>query len=84
MNEMLDHLLGNINVGDDSVTKRADCLDLIGGLAHHELGVVANRLDPLDPIDGFDRHHRRLVEHDPAAADIDQRIGRAQVDRHVV
>ena len=30
-----------------------------------------------------DRDHRRLAQNDPAAPDIDERVGRAEIDRHV-
>ena len=35
------------------------------------------------PVRGVDRDHRRLGEDDPAAADVDERVGRAEVDGHV-
>ena len=84
VDEVLDHLLGDVDVGDDAVAKRADRLDLVGGLAHHQLGIVADGLDALDAVDRLDRHHRRFVEDDPAASDIDQGVGGTEVDRHVV
>ncbi len=31
-----------------------------------------------------DRHHRGLIEHDPLAAGIDQRVGGAKIDRQIV
>src|SRR5688572_31656190 len=43
VDEVLDHLLGDIDVGDDSVAQRPDGLDLVRGLAHHQLGIVADR-----------------------------------------
>ena len=84
VDEVLDHLLGDIDVGDDAVAKRADGFDLVGRLAHHQLGVVADGLDLLDPVDGLDGDDRRLVQDDSAAADVDQRIGGPEIDRHVV
>ena len=40
----------------------------------------------LPPRDGLlaNRDDRRLVEHDALAADVDQRIGGAQIDRQIV
>ena len=32
---------------------------------------------------GVERDHRRLVQHDAASAHVDQRVGGAEVDRHV-
>ena len=84
VDEVLDHLLGDIDVGDDAVAQRADGLDLVGGLAHHQLGVFADRLDLLHAVDGLDGDDRRFIEDDAAAADIHERIGGPEVDRHVV
>ena len=54
---MLDHLLGNINVGDNPVTQRTDRLDTVRRLAHHHLGIIANRLGLAHAVDGFHRDH---------------------------
>jgi hypothetical protein len=84
VDEVLDHLLGDVDVGDDAVAQGPDRLDLVRGLAHHQLGVVADRLHPLDAVDRLDRDHRRLVEDDAAAADVDDRVRGTEIDRHVV
>ena len=83
-NEMLDHFLGDFDVGNDAVAQGADGLDAVGGFAHHHLGVIAHGLYGFIAVDGLDRHHRWLVEDDAAILDIDQRIGGAEVDRHVL
>ena len=41
--EVLDHLLGDFEVGDDAVAHRADRFDVAGRAAQHHLGVVADR-----------------------------------------
>src|SRR5215210_4835436 len=51
VDEMLDHLLGDVDVGNDSIAQGADGFDLVGRLAHHQLGVLANGLDLLDAVD---------------------------------
>src|SRR3546814_17144155 len=38
--EMLYHLLGDVDVGDDAVAQGPNRLDRIGGLAHHQLGEI--------------------------------------------
>ena len=82
--KVLDHLLGHVDVGNDAVTKRADRLDAVGRLAHHHLGVVAHGLDALDTVDCLDGDHRRLVEHNPPATNINNGICGAKVDRHIM
>ena len=38
--EMLDHFLGDVEVGDDALAHRPDRLDRARGAAEHELGVL--------------------------------------------
>ena len=83
-NEVLDHFLGDLNVGDDAVAQRADRLDVVGRLAHHHLRIVADRFHFLDAMHRFDGHDRRLVQDDAAILDVDQRVRRAEIDRHVL
>ena len=45
--EVLDHLLGDFEIGDDAVAHRTDRLDVAGRAPQHHLGVVA------DGADGF-------------------------------
>src|SRR5262249_32013902 len=40
--EMLDHLLRYLEVRDDAVAQRPDCLDVAGRSAQHHLGLVAD------------------------------------------
>ena len=56
---------------------------LPGRAAEHQLGLLADREDLLAALDAGDRDHRGLVQHDAAALDVDERVGRAEVDRHV-
>src|SRR5205807_10468927 len=63
------------------VLERADGLDRARRAAQHPLG-----LDP-DCVHlaaaGVNRDHRRLGQDDPAAAHVYERVGRAEIDRHV-
>ena len=86
LDELLEHLLGDGEVGDHAVLHRADGFDVARHLAQHGLGFVADRLDRLLAVRAAfvaDRHHRRLVEHDALVADEDQGVGGAEVDRQV-
>ena len=82
--EIFDHLLGDVDIGDDAIAQRPDAFDVARRLAHHHLGFVANGLYRARAANGLDGDDRRLVQHDTAAADIDQRVGRPQIDCHIL
>src|SRR3546814_7499326 len=63
-----------VDVRDHAVAQRPDGFNRIGRLAHHQLGVVADRLHPLHAVQRLDRHHRRFVEHDAAPPHIDHGV----------
>jgi hypothetical protein len=81
--EVLDHRLGDFEIGDDAVAQRADRLDVAGGAAQHHLGFLADRQNLTLAALGGEGHDRRLVQHDAPTLDVDQRVGRAEVDPHV-
>src|SRR3546814_10373106 len=81
--KVLDHLLGDFEIRDDAVAQRPDRHDVAGRAAEHHLGLVADREDLLLALDFGDGDDRGLVEDDPAALDVDQGVGGAQIDRHV-
>jgi hypothetical protein len=66
-----------------SVAQRPDRLDVPGSAAEHELGFLADRENLFAALDIGERHHRGFVQHDAAPLDIDQRVGRAEIDRHI-
>src|SRR3954452_23740584 len=81
LDEVAEHLLGDVEVGDHTILERSDGLDRAGRAPEHALG-----LDP-DGVDlagaRVDRDDARLAEHDAAPAHVDQGVGRAEGDRHV-
>ena len=81
LDEVAEHLLGDVEVGDDAVLQRADGGDRAGRAAEHALGLDADGVDLARAL--VDRDDRRLGEDDAAAADVDERIGGAQVHGHV-
>jgi hypothetical protein len=81
LDEVAQHLLGRLEVGDHAVLERPDGGDVVGGAADHALGLVADREHLAGG--GVHRHHGRFVEHDALAPDIDQRVGGAEVNGHV-
>jgi hypothetical protein len=49
--------------------------------ADHALGFGAN--GDWSTVSNVDRDNRRLVEDDPFASDVDKRVRRAEINRHV-
>src|SRR6185312_634827 len=73
LDELLEHLLGDGEVGDHAVLHRADGDDVARRLAEHQLRVLADRLDGLLAARArflADGDHRGLVQHDALAADV--------------
>jgi len=81
LHEVLDHLLGDVEVADDAVAERADGDDAGRCPADHPLGLGPDRQDLLRL--GVDRHHRRLAYDDPAIPDVDQGVRGPEVDPDV-
>ncbi len=81
VHEVLDHLLGHVEVADDSVTQRAHRDDVGRRPADHALRLGADRQDPLRL--GVDGHDRRLAHDDAAVAHVDQSVGGPEVDSDV-
>jgi hypothetical protein len=81
LNEVAEHPLGHVEVGDHAVLERPDRHDIARRAADHPLGLDAHR----DHLAGvrIERDHARLVENDPPAAHVDQGVSRAEVDRQV-
>ena len=81
---MLDHLLCNFDVGDHAIAERANGLNVGGRLAHHQLGFVADNLDPPDPVARFECDYRRFVQNDTFVPHIDNGVHGPKVDSHVM
>jgi hypothetical protein len=81
LDEVLEHLLRDLEVGDDAVLHGPDRLDVPWGLAEHLLGLGPHRLDPVgDAVDGDDGglHHG-----DAAASHVDQGVGGSEIDGEI-
>ena len=81
--EFLDHGLGHVEIGNYTFPHRADGLDTSRCAAQHQLGVLTHRQNALLPIFNVISDHRRLVQDDPLAFDIDKSVRRSEVDRHI-
>jgi hypothetical protein len=78
--ELVQHGRGRVQVRDDPVAQRVDHLDALRLLVGERVRRLTDR--------GYLAHRRvdgdrgRLVEHDAAACHPDQRVHRAEIDRH--
>ena len=82
--EVTQHLLGDLEIGDDAVLHRADGKDPAWGAAQHGFGFPADRQYLIAPFTvALDRYHRGFPDDDALTAHIDQRIGRTEVDGHI-
>ena len=82
-NEMLDHFLRDLEIGDHAVTQRTDCLNIAGRAAQHQLCLIPDREDLTLAAHGGDRDHGGLVQDNPATLDIDEGVSGAEVDSHI-
>ena len=81
LDEVAQHLLGHVEVGDHAVLERPDRRDRAGRAAEHALGLDPDRVHLAGAR--VDRDDAGLREHDAAPAHVDERVGRAEVDGHV-
>ena len=81
LDEVAEHLLGDVEVGDDAVLQRADRGDRSRRAPEHALRLDADRVHLARAL--VDRDDRRLGENDAAAAHVDERVRGAEVDGHV-
>ena len=81
LDEVAEHLLGHVEVGDHAVLQRADRADRPRRAAEHPLRLEADRVHLAGAL--VDRDDGRLGEHDAAPAHVDERVGGAEVDGHV-
>src|SRR5918996_5180514 len=81
LDEVPEHLLGDVEVGDHAVLRGSPPLDVGGGAADHALGLGPHGEALFVP--GFDAPPGRLVQDDALATDIHEGIGRAEIHGHI-
>src|SRR5690606_15807318 len=79
--EVPQHLLAGVEVGDHAVLERAQCSDGVGGAPDHPLRLVPDRHDLLGCRG--DGHDGGFVDQHTTSTDVDQRVRGAEVDGHV-
>src|SRR5216683_3154495 len=81
--EMLDHFLRHLEIGDDAVAQRPDRLNVARGAADHQFRLLSDGEDLSLALDARDCDHRRLIQDDTAPFHVDDGVCRAEVDRQV-
>ena len=78
LDEVIQHLLGDFEIGDHAIFHGLDGDDVAGSASQHFLGFFAYRLNFTSIfIDGDDG---RFIHHNAFALGIDKRVGRPQVN----
>src|SRR5256885_12070064 len=78
LQEEAQHLLGDVEIGDDAVLEGPHGEDAVRRAAQHALGLEADAFDFAAGF--FDGDDGRLVEHDALTLDPDQGVGSAEID----
>ena len=81
LNEVVEHLLGDFEVGDHAVFHGLDGHDVAGRAAQHLLGLLAHGFHFTGIL--VDGHDRWLVDNNALAGREDQRVGGAEIDGQV-
>ena len=81
LDEVPQHLLRDVEVGDHAVLEGPHRLDVRGGAADHPFGFGSHGQDGSSK--GVERDDGRLVQDDTATTHVHQRVRRPEVDRHV-
>ena len=82
LDEVMNHLLGDVEVADHPVAQGPDGDDVGGSAANHAFRLGADGEHPLGPrVHGDDA---RLADDDPPVTHRDERVGGAEVDADVV
>ena len=84
--EVAEHGLGDVEVGDDAVLERSNGRDVAWRPSQHVLGVHANGLDDAAPAARIlaNRHNGRFVQHDAVSPRVNQGVGGAKINRQVI
>ena len=81
LDEIVQHLLGNFEVGDHSVFHWLDSDDVTRRAAQHLFRFFAYGLYLAGVL--VDGDNGGLVDHDALAPRVHQRVGRPQIDRQI-
>jgi hypothetical protein len=78
LEEVAQHLLGHVEVGDDAVLQRPHSEDAVGRAPQHPLGLEPDALDLARGL--LDRHDGGLVQHDALTPHVHEGVRRPEID----
>ena len=81
LDEVIQHLLGDFEVGDHAVFHRLDGHDVAGSAAQHVLGFLAYRFHLTGVF--VDGHDRGLVDNNALTGGEDQCVGGPKIDSQI-
>ena len=81
LDEVVEHLLGDFEVGYDAILHGLDGDDVAGGAAEHLLGLLAHGLHFTGVL--VDGHNGGLVDNNALAGREDQGVGGAEINGQV-
>ena len=81
LDEVVQHLLGDFEVGDHAVLHRLDGHDVAGRAPQHLLGFLAHGFHFAGVL--VDGHNGGLVDNDALAGRVDQGVGGAEIDGQI-
>ena len=85
LDEVAQHRLGDLEVGDDAVLQRADGGDVARRAAEHALGLGADGQDALPAAASFcTATTDGSLQTMPSPFDVDQRVRRPEIDGEIV
>ncbi len=84
LNEMTQHLLSHIKVGDDPVFQRPDRHDRVWRFTNHFLGFTSNGQHLESPsLISLDSNYRGLTNDNPSFTQKNQGIGSAKINSEI-
>ena len=81
--KVFDHLLGDIKIGNHTVTHGTNGFDIARRTPEHHFRFIANSQHTITAGGFENRHHRRLVQNNAAPLHIDERVRRSKIDGHI-
>jgi hypothetical protein len=84
VDEVLQHFLGNLEIGNDAVFQGPDGGNVAWRSTQHTFGVSPDRSDCFLAIVDADGNNGGFIEHDATIADVNEGVGSSKIDRKII